>query len=308
MSITKASIAFGLVFTAFGMLNTANAALFGTAADVSFYRPDTGVWYSRSFSEPGAFRAVRIGSSADIPVPGDYDGDGYVDEAVWQSADGIWLINRSSDGKRSSINSLKTSKEAVPVPGDYDGDGTTDIAVWEPATGEWKILLSSKSGKGSRPLVLNFGRKGDVPVQEDYDGDGKTDIAYFRPSENRWHIRESDSGKTVTEVFGFAGQDLLVPGDYTGDGKADIAVFRNGNWLLINSNTKEQERFDFGFVDSIPAPADYDGDGTLDFAVYRRGMWYIQASKGPEFIGFEFGGTDDIPVGSLRAKQSFVAV
>ena len=146
MSITKASIAFGLVFTAFGMLNTANAALFGTAADVSFYRPDTGVWYSRSFSEPGAFRAVRIGSSADIPVPGDYDGDGYVDEAVWQSADGIWLINRSSDGKRSSIKSLKTSKEAVPVPGDYDGDGTTDIAV-EPATGEWKILLSSSRKK-----------------------------------------------------------------------------------------------------------------------------------------------------------------
>ena len=271
MSISKRSTSYLLTVAALVMPATSVAAFAGGAAAVSVYRPETGVWYSRSFKEPGTFRGIRIGTKEDVPVAGDYDGDGYEDEALWRPADGTWHINRSSDGKYVTVDTLKTSRNTVPVPGDYDGDGKTDIALWEPATGTWTVILSSG---GKRAGVTKFGISGDIPVQEDYDGDGRTDLAVFRPSENRWYIRESSSGDTVNEVFGFAGQDLLVPGDYTGDGKADIAVFRNGSWLLLNSSTREQERFDFGYVDSIPAPADYDGDGALDFAVFRRGMVY----------------------------------
>ena len=48
-------------------------------------------------SSNGAQTAVGWGGAPqDIPVPGDYDGDGKTDEAVYRN--GVWFILRSSDG------------------------------------------------------------------------------------------------------------------------------------------------------------------------------------------------------------------
>ncbi|MBI1764833.1 MAG: VCBS repeat-containing protein [Acidobacteria bacterium] len=64
-------------------------------------------------------------------VPGDYDGDGKADHAIWRGADSIWYIPKSSDGQ--AILQFWGANYApyfdIPTPGDYDGDGKADIAV-----------------------------------------------------------------------------------------------------------------------------------------------------------------------------------
>ena len=286
----------------------------GSPDRLEVFRPSTGVFYSCSPDAADSFTAVRWGTSTDVIAPGDYDGDGISDAAVWRPETGVWYIILSSDASVMFIKWGMTTIHPtgglpdVPVAADYDGDDRTDIAVWRPDTGEWFVLFSSKNFDQRKAGVFRWGKLGDVPVQADYDGDGRDDFAIFRSLGNQWFIFESSNGSWKVQTFGTAGPDRLVPADYTGDGKADVAVYRSGTWFVLNSETQATEPFEFGFTDGIAAPGDYDGDGLTDFAVFRKGTWYIYDTAKPRFRTINFGSDNDIPLASLFAKPSMVAV
>ena len=97
-----------------------------------------------------------------MPVPGDYDGDGRTDVAVWRPSEGVWYIIRSSDhvafAQQWGLGFAPYND--VPVSGDFDGDGRTDIAVWRTSTGVWYIVQSS-NGAGVARL---WGVSSDIPI------------------------------------------------------------------------------------------------------------------------------------------------
>jgi hypothetical protein len=177
-----------------------------TPTPIAVFRPSDGVWYVNGGT------STQWGTGGDIPVPGDYNGDGTTDIAVFRPSDGVWYIK--------GVGSFQWGTAGdIPVPGDYNGDGITDIAVFRPSDGVWYI-----KGVGS----FQWGTAGDIPVPGDYNGDGTTDIAVFRPSDGVWYV----NGGTSTQ-WGTSG-DIPVPGDYNGDGITDIAVFRpsDGVWYV----------------------------------------------------------------------------
>jgi hypothetical protein len=98
----------------------------------------------------------------DVPVPGDYDGDGKTDVAIWRASTGTWAIIRSSDGGFTTRQwgSGGAPYLDVAVPGDYDGDGKTDIAVWRRSTGTWYIIRSSDGGVTTQ----QSGASTDIPI------------------------------------------------------------------------------------------------------------------------------------------------
>ncbi len=82
----------------------------------------------------GATRFVAFGITGDRFIPGDFDGDGIGDLAIWRSSDGNWWWLRSSDNTVRVVNWGASGD--TPVPGDYDGDGITDLAIWRRLSGQ----------------------------------------------------------------------------------------------------------------------------------------------------------------------------
>ncbi len=174
--------------------------------DVAVYREGVGsgdqsyFYFRGSLDNPtGNITQVSWGLNGDIPIPGDYDGDGKADFVIRRAKTGgstaFWM-NQSAEGINVIDFGLETDR---PVPGDYDGDGKTDIAVVRNngSNLEWWINRSSDfSG-----FVVGWGNAAtDIPAQGDYDGDGKTDISIYRAG-TYWTILSSDNTFS-TQGFG----------------------------------------------------------------------------------------------------------
>jgi hypothetical protein len=64
-------------------------------------------------SEDSSFYSVPFGANGDFAVPGDYDGDGRFDTAVFRPSLNTWYIQRTSAG--TAIVSFGASGD-LPVP------------------------------------------------------------------------------------------------------------------------------------------------------------------------------------------------
>ena len=86
--------------------------------------------------------------------PGDYDGDGKADLAIFRPSTGAWQILTSSARLSASPVVWGTTTD-VPVPGDYDGDGKTDIAFYRPSLGLWSIRASSANDPAPLEIFIH---------------------------------------------------------------------------------------------------------------------------------------------------------
>ena len=150
--------------------------------DPAVYRsgPQGFLYYKASSANnpSGNYTAVQWGTTGDLPVPGDFDGDGKGDICVQRNVNGsgvFYCLNSTAGFKAFNFG----SGTDVVVPGDYDGDGKTDISVTRIINGvsNW-FPLSSVDGS-FKSIV--WGTSSAIAAQGDYDGDGKTDIAVWQP-------------------------------------------------------------------------------------------------------------------------------
>ena len=250
------------------------------------WNPGSGNWSTTDARWLGGSGTITtfnwgLGSLGDVPAPGDWDGDGRTDYAVYRGSNGAWYIYQSASATPLIFSfGLNGDK---PVPGDYDGDGRTDTAVFRPSTGDWYIWLTGPQ----QLMALHWGSNGDRPVPADYDGDGKTDIAVFRPSEGNWYILRSSDQSFGGLNWGLA-SDTPLPADYDGDGKADIAVWRSGVWYILRSSNGAFSPIYWGSAGDIPVPV-YGNREAAFPVVYRPAnqVWYnvLDPAQGRTMLG-----------------------
>ncbi len=270
-------------------------------ADLAIWRPGDGNWWVMSGN--GSQQVTQQwGLAGDIPVPGDYDGDGKTDFAVFRSSNSNWYLIFSSTGGTTQFG-FGTGGDK-PVPADYDGDGKTDVAVFRNSNTTWYVNYSSTSVTHAGV----YGSAGDIPAPADFDGDGRADLAVFRESNTTFYSLNSANLQTQNTSIGASG-DKPVSADYDGDGKADVALWRSSNatWYFKYSSDGSTASVQFGIATDTPVPNDYDGNSKCDIAVWRGvassspggdvGKWFIRNSSNPATPRVEqWGMAGDIPV------------
>lgn len=223
--------------------------------DFAVWRPENGVWYIHQSGDDsvllvrwGMTTMHPTGGLSDVPVSGDYDGDGLTDLGVWRPDTGEWWILKSSNTyDQNNPTVFRWGKLGdVPVQADFDGDEKADFAVFRTTENRWYIR-SSSTGKS---LVRPFGLAGlDILVPADYTGDKKADIAVYRSGV--WYVLNSETGDTEQFHFGF-NDDVAVPADYDGDGTTDFAVYRSGTWYVNDSSRPQLRTYNFGQLGDVP--------------------------------------------------------
>ncbi|MFJ9968587.1 matrixin family metalloprotease [Streptomyces avermitilis] len=99
----------------------------------------------------------------DVPVPGDYDGDGTLDAAFWRSTEGKWFIQPGSGGQQRVVQFGQDGD--LPVPNDFDHDGKQDLAIWRPSDRMLRVHPSS----GLPDWALSTPQDGELLRPDDYD-------------------------------------------------------------------------------------------------------------------------------------------
>ncbi len=226
---------------------------------------------------------AKLGEEDDLPVIGDWDGDGKDDIGVfgpeWEGDD---EAIEKEVGLPDSDNHRKRKPKNIPV----DEIANKQRERW---------LQRSTEGPGRKDVIdhtFRHGTRGDKPVAGDFNGDGISTVGIFH--DGQWRLDSNGDGKWNRDVdqlhhFGKAG-DIPVVGDFDGDGIDEIAVIR-GSKLMVDSNHNGREDatdriFELESEIGQYVIGDFDGDG-IDQAALHRDQAIVEKLRVVQQRGFD---------------------
>jgi hypothetical protein len=226
--------------------------------------PASGQWHL--LDEAGAASSFFFGNPGDLPMMGDWDGDGIDTPGLYRQSDGFVYLRNSNNQGIADVRFFFGNPGDVPLAGDFDGDGFDTVSIFRPS--ESKVFVinelgANDGGLGAADLEYFFGNPGDKPFVGDFDGDGIETVGLHRESTGFVYFRNSHTQGVADNEFFFGDPgDRFVAGDWTGAGFDAPGLFRpsNATWYFRHTNSPgvADDQFPFGNSSFLPVAGIFD--------------------------------------------------
>ncbi|MCS7079987.1 MAG: hypothetical protein NZ585_08040 [Chloracidobacterium sp.] len=253
-----------------GMITVAGRAVTITQAvsafeSVGLFRRSDGFFYLRNSLTSGvADTAFFFGLGNDIPLSGDWDGDGTTTIGVFRvtGETATFFLKNSNSPGFADVSFPFGAPGDIPIAGDWNGDGRDTVGVFRNGV----FFLRNTNSAGAPDVVVNFGLGTDVPVVGDWDGNGTTTVGCYRRANGFFYYR-NDLLSGVAEASFFYGlaDDIPFAGDWNGDGRDGIGVVRltEGSWRFFLKNELSagfaDVSFNYGNAGDLPVVGNWNG-------------------------------------------------
>ncbi len=248
--------------------------------------PQSYLYIQRSTNpNPNAIYGVPWGLPDDLPLEGDFDGDGKFDAAIAREEGGniSRYILPSGGGEVRRIVFGLTSDFSIMYGANINGDGRDDIMVTRVENNGQFTIFAADGVTGNLIFAEQWGTVAGYEVVlsgfGDYLGDSRADLVHVFgkcggcPNEGTWWIKETGGSNVRVVKFGvpISATSLddypFLDSDFDGDGKLDIEVFRGSNSTFYSLNSSDgqlrTQHWDgnstsssglFGLIETTPKP------------------------------------------------------
>ena len=152
-------------------------------------------WHIRQGEGEGIPDLVfEYGRAGDIPVVGDWDGDGVYTPGVVRG--NRWLLRNSNSAGPPDLDFSFGEPGDIPVAGRWTDSGVTLPGAVRGST--W--MIRTTQGGGPPTATFEFGADG-VPVVGDWQGAGVDRPGWF--VEGQWHLRNTLTSGSADTTFSF---------------------------------------------------------------------------------------------------------
>jgi FtsP/CotA-like multicopper oxidase with cupredoxin domain len=228
-----------------------------TPAKIGVFRG--GQWYldanGNKLWDAGVDTTPAFGAPGDIPVTGDWNGDGKTKVGVVRG--NTWFLDKNGNGTFDAGD--LTYSFGIPgdtyVTGDWTGNGITKIGAVRGNV--WYLDMNGNGIWDAGDVSFTFGLAGDTFITGDWDGSGKTKIGVIRG--NTWMLDVDGDGVLgagdAVFAFGVPG-DVWVTGDWNGDGRTKAGAVRGNTWFMDTNGNRAWDLADgsvgFGAPGDLP--------------------------------------------------------
>ncbi|MBY0523247.1 MAG: hypothetical protein K2R98_07605 [Gemmataceae bacterium] len=222
----------------------------GTVDYVGVFRPSTGQFFLSKTNtswvagpdDSANHLVFSWGTNGDVPVAGDWNGDGTTDVGVFRG--GTWFLDQGNVSYPASGNPIIApfnfgKAGDKPVVGKWLGGSVDYVGVFRPETTQWFLNTVQAAFNESSTIKILFGLPTDVPEVGRWLGDGVTYIGVYRetlgPSDGLWGVPGSAVGFTGGSSGGLPSRWILnkVHADYNAATVFDFGFGFSGDVPLV---------------------------------------------------------------------------